>query len=122
MEELDKKFSFLNEFRRARKQLGDVIKYEVKNKYYILYGCIVRKTQKDPFNFKSFTKCLSQISKNNRKDKYIYIGIQAIKDDNDDLLMEKILSILKNYLSKVDIYVCWQGDLISKMPISSRDF
>lgn len=122
MNQLDKKFSFLAEFTRASKRLGDVIRSDFPKRYYILYGCIVRKTNKEPFDFVSFAKCVSQINKNNRKENYYYIAIQAIKDERDQLLMEKILTILKNYLTKVEVYVCWHGNLVDKMPISYRDF
>ncbi|KAJ8924825.1 hypothetical protein NQ315_000979 [Exocentrus adspersus] len=121
MEKLAEKFPFLGEFMEGKKHLGEVIKYEVRNKAYILYGCIVRKTMKDDFDFISFRKCITQINKNNKKDAYEYVAIQAIADESDDLFMEKIITLLRNCLVKVDVYVCWDGDLARKMPVSHRD-
>lgn len=121
MEQLDKKYPFLSQFRRERKSLGTIIRSDFSTKYYILYGCIVKKTNECPFDFVSFTKCLTQINKHNKKDKYVYIGFQAIKDEKDDLLMEKIVTLLRNYLTNVEIYICWDGDLVSHMPVSFRD-
>ncbi|KAJ8964332.1 hypothetical protein NQ314_004975 [Rhamnusium bicolor] len=89
MEQLNKNFSFLKEFKLARKQLGIPIKCDIPKKYYILYGCIIRKTHEDHFDFVSFRKCVSQINKNNKKDGYVFVAIQAIKDDKDDLINEK---------------------------------
>lgn len=103
--ELDKKFHFLNKFRQTRRNLGDAIRHDDKNRNYILYGCIVRKSKEDSFDFKSLKKCLLEVNKNNRQDQYDYIAFEALGDD-EGLLHEKILTLMRFYLRKVEIYVC----------------
>lgn len=102
MEKLNAKFPFMVQNRNASNRLGDVVKYD-KTKDYVLYGCVVRRTLKDPFDFESFQKCLTQINKFNRQDLYEYVGIT---EESDKLLHEQILTVMKTILRKVDIYVC----------------
>lgn len=105
--ELSEKFNFLEPFKRTLpKKIGDSIRYEDKRKYYILYGCIVRKTSKDLFDFNGFAKCLSQINKDNKKDCYDYVAYQNINDNNDPIINTKIVTLLRNLLREVEVYVC----------------
>ncbi|KAG5889537.1 hypothetical protein JTB14_036628 [Gonioctena quinquepunctata] len=105
MEELNQRFNFLSNFRQSPKKLGISIRTEWKN--YLLYGCIVRKTVKAPFDFESFAKCLSDINKNNNKDKFEYVALQVVYDETDDILNEKIITLLRDRLKRVDIYMCY---------------
>lgn len=86
--------------------IGDAIKYAHNSKYYILYGCIVRKTRNDCFDFESFEKCLLQINKNNKKDEFYYVAYQSITDKNDCYINDKIITLLRNVLRNVEVYVC----------------
>ncbi|KAJ8949319.1 hypothetical protein NQ318_006744 [Aromia moschata] len=121
MEQLSKKFAFLSEFKKSPKNLGDVITYKMPKRFYVLKGCIVRKTKNDLFDFKSFRNCVQQISRDCKKEQYVYVAFQAIKDDQDDLINDKIITILKNYMRGVDVYICWDGDLVKEMPSSARE-
>lgn len=94
------------QFKQAEKKLGDVIRYYHRNKYYILYGCVVRKTSKSDFDFESFGKCLFQIKKDNKKDCFCYVAYQTITDENDSNINNKIITLLRNLLREVEVYVC----------------
>ncbi|KAF5294471.1 hypothetical protein FQR65_LT01597 [Abscondita terminalis] len=114
MESLDNKFRIIGEYKRANRKLGDVIQAYKSQQEYSLLGCITRNTEKDPFDFVSFQKCIAQIKKLN-KSYYAYVGIQAFLDD-DDLLLNKITTMLRYSLVKVDVYVCWGGNMLNFMP------
>lgn len=106
---LDAKFHFLEQFKKSIKKLGDVIKYESKTKFYILYGCIVRKTRNEPFDYEAFQKCLLQINRNNKKDLFYYVAYQLIPD-NKSYINDKIITLLRNVLRDVEVYVCTTGN------------
>ncbi|CAH1170078.1 unnamed protein product [Phaedon cochleariae] len=107
METLAKKFNILPEFKKSPKQLGKPIRHEIKN--HILYGCVVRKNEKALFDFSAFGRCLFEVNKNNRKDQYEYVALQELEDSKDDLLNEKIITLLRFHLKHVNIHLCRAG-------------
>lgn len=120
METLNEKFSFMSHHNSASRHLGQVIKYD-KITNYVLYGCVVRKTAEDLFDFESFGKCLTQINKENKKNMYEYVGITPIEDV---LLHEQILTLMKTMLKYVCIYVCrhnsnWSDDCTKIKPFTN---
>lgn len=104
--ELANKFKFLDQLKKATRRLGDAIRFEDRSKNYILYGCIVKKTRNSPFDFQSFAKCISQIKKDNKKDLFGYIAYQSITDKNDFIINDKIITLLRNLMRDVEVYVC----------------
>lgn len=104
--ELANKFKFLDQLKKVPRRLGDAIRFDDRSKNYILYGCIVRKTLNSPFDFESFAKCLSLIKKENRKDFFAYIAYQSITDKNDFIINDKIVTLLRNLMRDVEVYVC----------------
>lgn len=103
---MNKKFNFIDHFKKNTKKLGDTIRFEDRSKNYILYGCIVRKTQQSAFDFNAFARCLLQIKKDNKKDQFYYAAYQMLTDDKDRFINEKIITLLRNLLREVDVYVC----------------
>ncbi|KAJ3660383.1 hypothetical protein Zmor_004833 [Zophobas morio] len=114
MRKLDEKFHFLSDFRYAKKAKGNVI-LNTRNQNYLICGCIVKKTERDPFDFIALQKCLSAIQKENRKSKFYYYAFQAMRDETDSCINYKIINILRNSLREVEVYVCWPGDLQNEM-------
>lgn len=114
IEDLDKKFRIIIDYKSTRKQLGDIIHAHKNNDAYSLYGCIVRKTKDAPFDFMSFHKCITQIKKKNKD--YYYVAFQAFLDSSDDLIVNKIVNMLRHSLIKLEIYVCWGGKMKQYMP------
>jgi len=110
-QDLDRKFNFLLEYKKQNKAVGDVIRLEKRNE--VLYGLIVRKKQSDAFSFINFEKCLSVLRKMVKKDKFVYIGIEAFCVSNDSDTMEKVISVLKSVLTdpSLELYVCWPKEL-----------
>nr|CAI5849357.1 unnamed protein product [Callosobruchus analis] len=107
---LQKRCNFIPKFEQTKKALGEIIRFDDWVNKYILYGCIVRKNVKEPFQFKSFAKCLIEINKQNRKDCFGYVGIPAVRDETDYLLNFKIINIAKTYLRDVDVYHCLDNE------------
>ncbi|XP_056648653.1 protein kinase 4-like [Diorhabda sublineata] len=101
--ELNKRFSFLEDFKRAPKNFGGVIKSKVSN--CVLCGCVVRKTIKDCFNYKSFSMALNTINKIILDTGCGTIALQHLKDDKDDLLHQKIITLIINYLENAEVFV-----------------
>lgn len=110
-EDLDRKFNFLLEYKKQNKAVGDVIRLERRNE--VLYGLIVRKKQSDTFSYINFEKCLSVLRKMVKKDRFVYIGIEAFYVSNDYVTMEKVISVMKNVLTDptLELYVCWPKEL-----------
>ncbi|CAH0547635.1 unnamed protein product [Brassicogethes aeneus] len=113
--DLDKKFNIRTDYKSARCALGEVIRHDKSRQGYLIYGCVVRKCFKDELDFAALQSCVKNVQKANRKDYYEYVGVQAVKD-KDPLMNKKIVNILRNSLTKVDVYVCWPGDLKNDMP------
>jgi hypothetical protein len=110
-EDLDRKFNFLLEYRKQNKVVGDVIRLEKRNE--VLYGLIDKKKQSDPFSYINFEKCLITLRKMVKKDKFIYIGVEAFCASNDSDTMEKVITVMKNILTDftLELYVCWPKEL-----------
>lgn len=110
-QDLDRKFNFLLEYKKQNKAVGDVIRLEKRNE--VLYGLIVKKKQSDAFSFINFEKCLSVLRKMVKKDKFVYIGVEAFCVSNDSDTMEKVISVMKGVLTdpSLELYVCWPKEL-----------
>lgn len=110
---LSKKFDTLMPSFNAKrvKSVGDFIFYEEKVKNYLFCGCVVRKTTKDLFDFKGFSKCLFEFSKINRKygnNAFYYVAFQKLdwEEYRDNLINEKLITLFTNMLRDVEIYYC----------------
>ncbi|KAK4872808.1 hypothetical protein RN001_014837 [Aquatica leii] len=121
LQSLDNKFRIIGDYMRANRKLGDVIQVYKNDQQYSLLGCITRNTEKDLFDFSSFQKCIVQVKKLN-KNHYGYIGIQAFHDDHDDLLLNKIINMMRYSFIKVEVYVCWGGKMLNFMPSERGDY
>lgn len=104
---LDHKFNFLPEYRKQHRTVGGVIQLVKKDE--VLYGLIVRKKQDDTFSYNHFAKCLSELRKLVKKENFWYIGVEAFYAEDDPLITEKIITVMKNVLatSELELYVCW---------------
>jgi hypothetical protein len=109
--DLDRKFNFLLEYRKQRRTVGGVIRLETKGE--VLYGLIVRKKETDVFSYINFEKCLHALHKLVRKDAFFYIGVEAFCVNNDDVTMEKVISLMKTVLTgpELELYICWPKEL-----------
>ncbi|KAK4872807.1 hypothetical protein RN001_014836 [Aquatica leii] len=121
IQNLDNKFRIIGAYLSANRKLGDVIQVYKNDQQYSLLGCITRNTEKDPFDFSSFQKCIVQIKKLNQNH-YDSIGIQAFIDHQDRLLLCKIINMMRHSFIKVEVFVCWGGKLLDFMPPESRDY
>lgn len=108
---LDHKFRFLHEYRTQQKTVGQVIRLLRNNE--VMYGLIVRKRENDAFSYVTFEKCLYELRKIIRKDKFIYVGIEAFLIGDDNATVEKVISVVKNVLlnPELQLYVCWPEKL-----------
>lgn len=110
MKQMSKKFNFLSKFQAHRpKILGDIVYSEDKN--WGLCGCIVRNTSSEQISFKSLNKCIQNINKKNKsfgRDAFNYVALQWVdaQQYSDEIVNDKIIMMLRNYLRNVDIYVC----------------
>ncbi|XP_076272304.1 uncharacterized protein LOC143203879 isoform X1 [Rhynchophorus ferrugineus] len=112
MKDLDAKFNFLSKARvqYSSKRLGECI--IVEDKQYVFFGCIVRKSNKEPISFESLKKCIQAFNKKNKSygnDCFYYVGFQEIKDTEsyqDTQINEKVITLLTNTLRDVDVYFC----------------
>ncbi|GJQ70845.1 hypothetical protein Trydic_g768 [Trypoxylus dichotomus] len=117
IKDLSKKFPYIrNTYRLATKTVGEYINTERHKDGYVFYGCIVRKKHTDPFSFVDFQKCLRGIQNRNRRDKYYYIAFQAFMEDGSDLIVSKIINLMRYAMTDVDVYVCWPENLSQYMP------
>lgn len=104
MRALNSKFRIAIDYSSQRKSIGQVIiSKNVPN--YVLFGCIVRKTKNDQFSFSALQKCMYEVNSKNKELQYEYVGVSKLIDD-DDVLTEKVLNIMKHTLRFVHIYVC----------------
>lgn len=110
-EDLDRKFNFLLEYKKQNKVVGDVIRLEKRNE--VLYGLIVRKKESDAFSYINFEKCLSGLRKMVRKDRFVYVGVEAFYESNDSDTMEKVITVMKCVLTdpNLQLFVCWPEEL-----------
>lgn len=110
MKEMSKKFNFLSKFQAHRpKILGDIVYSEDKN--WGLCGCIVRNTSSEQISFQSLNKCIQNINKKNKsfgRDAFNYVALQRVDPEqySDEMVNEKIIMMLRDYLRNVDVYVC----------------
>lgn len=108
------------DYTTSNRKLGDVIQTWSNDNYYALYGCIVKKQRDDLFDYISFQKCINRLKTLNRKENMFYfVAFQAFVDKSDDLIITKIVNMLRYSLIGVDIYVCWPQQLAHLMP---RDY
>jgi hypothetical protein len=49
-----------------------------------------------------------------KKDKFIYIGVEAFCVSNDSDTMEKVISVMKSILTdpSLQLFVCWPKELV----------
>lgn len=96
--QLDKKFGVLQNYRHLNK-LGEPVR--TTKGLYEIYGCIVRKLEKDRFSFEQFELCLQKIRK--VKCNYFYIAFERAESTlfNDDLI-----TLIKFIFHDLDIYTC----------------
>lgn len=110
-EDLDHKFSFLPEYRRQRKAVGEVVRLVKRNE--VLYGLIVRKKLGDAFSYINFENCLYKLRKMVKNDGFFYVGVEAFCESNDSDTMGKVITVMKNVLTdpNIELYVCWPKEL-----------
>lgn len=119
MKTLDEKFRILRDYKNNPRTLGKPVVTMTPDKNFVLYGCIVRNKERDPFNYERFQECLSAIQRENRKlghNAYSFVALTAV-EDGEDLLLQKMLNLLRHSLNNVSIYVCWPKELQNQMPI-----
>jgi hypothetical protein len=109
--DLDRKFNFLLDYRKQKKQIGEVVRLEKKGE--VLYGLVVRQRPSDVFSYANFEKCLRELWKHLKADRFQYIGIEAFSVKDDDVTMEKVISVMKGPppVPGLELYVCWPKEL-----------
>ncbi|KAH1005474.1 hypothetical protein HUJ04_006454 [Dendroctonus ponderosae] len=119
MRNLSEKSKYLPEFRKCKpKALGDIVYFEDNSQEWGLCGCIVRETNSSELSFKSLYKCIQNINKKNdgfRENRFNYIATQWVNSSSyhDELINEKVITMLTTYLRNVSVYVC-RGSLENK--------
>lgn len=106
MYNLDKKFHFINDFYGQVKNrvVGNVIKYLDNVNHFLLLGCVVKKNMYDKCDFVNFENCLRKINEEYVFYNYYYVGIELV--DTNKVYNEKVVSLMRNVLMNVEIYVC----------------
>lgn len=100
---LDSHFKIMKEYRNSAR-IGTTVLTKVQQDKYLIYGCIVKRKQYDPVDYVQFLKCIADINKMNLKLKPPYFYVAMLKEnDNDNLLMSKIVNLMRNCFHNVDI-------------------
>jgi hypothetical protein len=117
MQDLNTKFKFLNHFKtNSTLSKGEVYRYESKYPKEILYGLIVR-DRSGRIDFQALETALKSLSKTLYNDKYKYLALEAIYDENDPTVMEKIITIMKwtlgrNCKNSVTVSICYPTSIL----------
>ncbi|PSN50753.1 hypothetical protein C0J52_01172 [Blattella germanica] len=109
--DLDKKFKFMLDYQKESKQVGNVLLFEKRLEY--LYGFVIKQKGNEAFSYVNVEKCLYELRKRVKKDETYYLGFQAFCVDDDNLTMEKFISVVRNVFNgtEVDIYFCYPKEL-----------
>lgn len=90
-----------------KRTVGNVVRFVKRDE--VLYGLVVRQRQTDLFSYVNFEKCLYELRKHLKNDEFTYVGIEAFCVSDDDVTMEKVISVMKGVLTApgLELYVCW---------------
>lgn len=110
-EKLDKRFRFAEEFKKAQKSEGTVVKM-IRQKE-LIFALIVKNTEKDEFSFLNLEKCLNQLSAMLKEAQYEYVAFEAFEVPTDDVFVHKVLTMFCNYVHKhvAEVWVCWPPEV-----------
>lgn len=110
-EKLDKRFHFADDFKKAEKGEGMVVKMNKQKE--LIFALIVKNTEQDEFSFTNLEKCLNKLSMMLKEARYEYIAFEAFEVPTDDVLIHKILSMCCNYIHKhvMEVWVCWPPEI-----------
>lgn len=110
-EKLEKKFHFADEFKRAEKSEGTVVK--ISRHGELIFSLIVKNREQDEFSFSNLEKCLNRLSLMLKEARYNYIAFEAFEVPTDDTIVYKMLTMCCNYIQKhvLEVWVCWPPEI-----------
>lgn len=108
--------NLLAEYKRYRKGLGDVIRTEHGSNYTI-YGLVVKPNVNSSYDFLNMERALLTLRNFVGKDKYSYVAFEGFVEGTDDIIVDKIISLMQFILKHIEIWVCWPKHLESLCPI-----
>ncbi|XP_049766802.1 uncharacterized protein LOC126100257 isoform X2 [Schistocerca cancellata] len=116
LELLDRKFRIMPQYQQMDRKLGKFINIQ-KTNYYI-FLLIVRESKSSPLSFRALGDCMRQVCKLIDKDRYEYVAVEAFDDEDDPLLFEKVITVIKTGLDTKypkELWLCYPAT-VSRVP------
>ncbi|KAF4523060.1 hypothetical protein B566_EDAN013048 [Ephemera danica] len=123
MQDLNVKYRFLSTYETAERSKGSMFRYECKFPHEVLYGLVARgHSMYEPVDFLALDTALRALRKDIKKDDYSYIGIEAYYEENDPMIVEKLVTAIKWVFAKtnVQLHVCWPKTVMMQYGITAN--
>lgn len=92
-------------YKREPKRLGDVIRTEDGREF--IYGLVVKQNTDSTYDFAVMERALQNLRDAVAKDKYEFVAFEGFVVENDDVISDKIISLMQFILKEyVQICVC----------------
>ncbi|XP_049840597.1 uncharacterized protein LOC126285328 isoform X2 [Schistocerca gregaria] len=117
LELLDRKFRIMPQYQQMDRKLGKFIAIQKPN--YYIFLLIVRESKSSPLSFRALGDCMRQVCKLIDKDRYEYVAVEAFDDDDDPLLFEKVITVIKTGLDtkyQKELWLCYPATVSSRVP------
>lgn len=110
-EKLEKRFHFADDFKKAKKSEGTVVK--ISKQKELIFALIVKNREQDEFSFSNLEKCLSKLSTMLKDAHYEFFAFEAFDVPTDDVFVHKVLTMCCNYVYKHvrQVWVCWPPEI-----------
>ncbi|XP_049793057.1 transcription initiation factor TFIID subunit 1-like isoform X2 [Schistocerca nitens] len=116
LELLDRKFRIMPQYQQMDRKLGKFIAIQKPN--YYIFLLIVRESKGSPLSFRALGDCMRQVCKLIDKDRYEYVAVEAFDDEDDPLLFEKVITVIKTGLDtkyQKELWLCYPAT-VSRVP------
>ncbi|XP_047098827.1 transcription initiation factor TFIID subunit 1-like isoform X2 [Schistocerca piceifrons] len=116
LELLDRKFRIMSQYQQMDRKLGKFIAIQKPN--YYIFLLIVRESKSSPLSFRALGDCMRQVCKLIDKDRYEYVAVEAFDDEDDPLLFEKVITVIKTGLDtkyEKELWLCYPAT-VSRVP------
>ncbi|XP_049942446.1 uncharacterized protein LOC126419310 isoform X2 [Schistocerca serialis cubense] len=116
LELLDRKFRIMPQYQQMDRKLGKFIAIQKPN--YYIFLLIVRESKSSPLSFRALGDCMRQVCKLIDKNRYEYVAVEAFDDEDDPLLFEKVITVIKTGLDtkyQKELWLCYPAT-VSRVP------
>ncbi|XP_012252868.2 uncharacterized protein LOC105684241 isoform X2 [Athalia rosae] len=118
METINEKSPFLMRLRKDKPKLGSIVMTEAYPKTMVI-GLICKQSPKDKVNFLYLKMALRALKKEKQKQGHCHFAIQAFEDKQVEILMLKLMTMLKWSYIDSEIWFCFPPNLEHLKPSSS---